>query len=60
MTRVQYNGGPDVFVGKSTEPKPTAEHDGITEGAVVINRDNSSIEFFSGDDTEGWNKWGDS
>lgn len=54
MTRVQYNGGADVFVGLSDEPKPTAENDGISEGAIIILRDSKKAIVFSGDDTEGW------
>lgn len=54
MARVEYNGGPDIYVGLSTEPKPTAAADGITEGALVIERDTQTIKIFSGSDVSGW------
>ena len=49
MTRVEYNGGPDVFVGKSTETKPTIEADGISEGALVVETDTKSVQIFDGE-----------
>jgi len=56
MTKVEYNGGADVYVGLSTEPFPTAENDGVAEGALVICRDTKAVQVFSGDDTEGWSE----
>ncbi len=56
MTRIEYNGGPDVFVGLSTEAKPTIEKDGISEGALVINRDTQTVEVFSGNESDGWDE----
>lgn len=55
MTRIEYNGGSDVFVGLSTEPVPTVAKDHIAEGALLILRDTREAKIFSGDDTEGWN-----
>jgi len=52
MTRVVYNGGPDVFVGLSTEPKPTAADDGISEGARIYLRDTQTLQCFSGNDED--------
>ena len=49
MTRIEYNGGPDVFVGKNTEAKPTVENDGISEGALVIETDTKSVQIFDGE-----------
>ena len=54
MTRVEYNGGCDVFVGLSTEPKPTAEKDQIAEGALLVLRDQQKMQIFSGNDSDGW------
>lgn len=51
MTRIEYNGGADFYVGLSTEDKPTAADDGITEGAAVYERDTKTLKVFSGDDT---------
>ena len=50
MTRVEYNGGPDFFVGTSQEDKPTAANDGITEGATLYERDTKTMKMFCGDD----------
>ena len=49
MTRVEYNGGPDVFVGKSTEAQPTVEKDQIAEGALVIETDTKTVQIFDGE-----------
>ena len=49
MTLVEYNGGADVYVGKSTEPKPTPANNGISEGAVVIETDTKSVQIFDGE-----------
>lgn len=49
MTRIEYNGGPDVFVGKSTETQPTVADDGISEGALVIETDTKSVQIFDGE-----------
>ena len=49
MTRVEYNGGPDLFVGKSTEEQPSVEKDGITEGAMVILTDTKALNVFDGE-----------
>ena len=54
MTRVEYNGGADVFVGLSTEPVPTAAEDGISEGALLVLRDQQKMQIFSGNDEDGW------
>lgn len=51
MTRIEYNGGPDFYVGLSTETKPTAAKDGITEGAAVYERDTKTLKVFGGDDS---------
>lgn len=51
MTKIEYNGGPDFFVGLSTEPKPTAADDKITEGAAVYERDTKTLKVFCGDDS---------
>ena len=51
MTRVEYNGGPDFFVGASTDPYPTPEKDGISEGAAVYERDTKTVKVFDGTDT---------
>ena len=50
MTRIEYNGGADFYVGLSTEDKPTAANDGISEGAAVYERDTKTLKVFSGDD----------
>ena len=49
MTRVEYNGGPDVFVGKSTEPQPTIEADNISEGALIIETNTKTVQIFDGE-----------
>lgn len=54
MKRVEYNGGADVFVGLSTDPQPSAAVDGISEGAVVIQRDTKKVMVFSGSDDDGY------
>ena len=48
MTRVEYNGGPDFFVGKSGEAKPTPEKDGISEGAAIYETDTKTVKVFDG------------
>lgn len=52
MTRIEYNGGPDFYVGLSTEPKPTHAADGISEGACIYFRDTQTVVTFSGDDSD--------
>lgn len=49
MTMIEYNGGADVYVGKSTEPQPTIEADHISEGAVIIETDTKSVQIFDGE-----------
>lgn len=51
MTKVEYNGGPDFYVGLSTENLPTAAIDKITEGAAVYLRDTKTLKVFGGDDS---------
>ena len=51
MTLVEYNGGANFYVGLSTEDKPTAAADGISEGASVYERDTKTLKVFGGDDT---------
>lgn len=50
MTKIEYNGGADFYVGLSTEAKPTAAVDKITEGAAVYERDTKTLKVFCGDD----------
>lgn len=49
MTRVEYNGGPDVFVGKSTDTQPSIEADNISEGALIIETDTKTVQIFDGE-----------
>ena len=51
MTKIEYNGGADFYVGLSTEALPTAEVDGISEGAAVYLRDTKTLKVFGGDDS---------
>lgn len=51
MTLVEYNGGANFYVGLSTEAKPTAAADGISEGACVLERDTKAVKVFGGDDS---------
>ena len=51
MVRVEYNGGPDGFVGAHDETYPTPEADGISEGAWVYERDTKTVKVFDGTST---------
>lgn len=49
MTMIENNGGPNVYVGKSTEPQPTVTDDGISEGALIIETDTKTVQIFDGE-----------
>lgn len=57
MVCVEYNGGSNIYVGLSAETKPTIEKDGISEGAIVIERDSKKVMIFSGDESDENNGW---
>lgn len=51
MTRIENNGGPDFFVGASSEEKPTVENDGVSEGATVYETDTKTMKILNGSGT---------
>ena len=54
VSMMNYNGGPNVYAGISTDSKPTGN---LSNGACYIEIDTSKLYFYDADGNQ-WLEWG--